>query len=468
MRPRASRTASTMAACLLLTACDALLDPGDPADSYADVTVGAAHTCALRGDGALFCWGDNTWGQLGVEGPGGTEPRRVGGTDDARFIQVDAGHDHTCALRWTQRGGVAWCWGRNSAGQLGDGTAVASDRPVQVLGDAHFSEIRAGGAHTCAVAVDRQLWCWGRNREGQLGNGGFQPAVRPERLAGLAVWDRVDAGAAHTCAVDRHGAAFCWGAHYHPYTLFSDADARVTDPLPLVGSLSWRGIATGYAHTCGVTRSGTGFCVGYNQDGQVGNGDPGAYLARIDTLARVEADDDWVELSAGFNHTCGITRAGSAYCWGDNSVTQLGDGTGVDRPLPQRILPRQRWRVIRAGNTHTCGVTTAGRVICWGAAASGQLGPEAIDGRGLVVPVAARLSDAARHVASGEAQVDEAEEHGSHQQPRHREPRPHVLGHDAMPEKVGREHRAARGQQHEDAGNESHVESLSFHVPIRP
>ena len=359
-----------------LTACDAVLDPDDATDGYVDVTVGAAHTCALRADGALFCWGDNAWGQLGVAGAGGAEPRRVGGPD-AHFIQVDAGYHHTCALRWSEHGGVPWCWGRNSARELGDGTDTDRDRPVRVLSDAYFSEIRAGGAHTCAITLERDLWCWGRNREGQLGNGGFQPAVRPERLAGLAVWERVDAGAAHTCAVDRGGTAFCWGAYYYPYTLFSASDERVTEPLPLVGSRSWRGIATGYSHTCGVTRGGTGFCVGYNQDGQVGNGDPGYYLARVDTLARVDADDDWVELSAGFNHTCGLTRAGSAYCWGDNSVTQLGDSTRVDRPLPKRVLPRARWSVVRAGNTHTCGIT-AGRVVCWGADAAGQLGPEAI------------------------------------------------------------------------------------------
>lgn len=373
-----NRTLPLLVVCALFAGCDALLDPAEPAGGYVDVSVGFAHTCALRGDGALFCWGDNQWGQLGVEGSGGSKPRRVRPNGrDAHFIQVDAGHFHTCALRWTERGGEPWCWGLNAAGQLGDGTEVDRHQPVRVRAPL-LSEIRAGSAHTCAVSADRELWCWGRNRDGQLGIGGFQPSLVPARLPGLALWMQVDAGAAHTCAVNRHDAAFCWGNYYYPYSQFSVEDTRAPEPLPLVGGLSWRSIATGYSHTCGVTRAGAGFCVGYNQDGQVGNGDPGGYLALVDTLARVEADDDWVELSAGFNHSCGLTRAVSLYCWGDNSVGQLGDSTWTDRALPQRVLPHERWRVVRAGNTHTCGITATGRVVCWGDDAFGQLGRDAI------------------------------------------------------------------------------------------
>lgn len=365
-----------LAAIAAFAACDAVFDPHDPAAGFVDVSLGIGHTCALRGDGVLFCWGDNTFGQLGVEGAAGAEPVRVGEADD-RFLQVDAGHFHTCALRWTDRGGEPWCWGLNAHGQLGDDSQLDRATPVRVRTGELFAEVRAGGAHTCGITAGRDLMCWGRNREGQLGNGGLLPADRPQRLAGLAVWEHVDAGAAHTCAVDRHGAGFCWGSYYFPYTQFRTEDP-VTRPTPVVGDRAWRRIEAGYAHTCGVTADERAFCLGFNQDGQIGTG-RARHRELVDTLTEAAVDGvEWRHLTVGFNHTCGLTHAGALYCWGDNSLAQLGDSTHTDRPLPRRVLPAERWRAVAAGDVHTCGITASGRVVCWGSDIAGQLGPHAI------------------------------------------------------------------------------------------
>lgn len=372
-----------LALVLALPACDSVLEP-DPATGFVDVAVGTAHTCALRADGALFCWGDNEWGQLGHDGPAGPDPVRVGAAEDARFVAVDAGWFHTCALRADPDGGIAWCWGQNGAGQLGDGTDIDRFRPVRAHTNARFRTIQTGGAHTCALTYDRQIHCWGRNRDGQLGLGDLLPRAEPARFPGLSVWTDLEAGAAHTCAVDLQDVAWCWGSYYYPYTQFRAHDQQTT-PQPLVGGQAWRSVTAGYSHTCGLTRGHAAFCVGFSQDGQVGSGDVG-YRLYVDTLHRIvpsgsdpHADErpSWSQLSAGHNHSCGIREGGALFCWGDNAASQLGDGTREDRPRAARILPERRWKVVRAGDVHTCAITTGGGLFCWGGDASGQLGPYA-------------------------------------------------------------------------------------------
>jgi alpha-tubulin suppressor-like RCC1 family protein len=142
------------------------------------VSAGFYHTCALKTDGTLWCWGDNTSGQLGL-GTASTTPGQVtAGT--APWTVVTAGQSHTCAL---QADGTLWCWGENADGQLGIGSNLPSAAPVVVTASpSSWSAVAAGGAHTCAVAGDGTLWCWGANVKGQLGIGSVASQVVPARL----------------------------------------------------------------------------------------------------------------------------------------------------------------------------------------------------------------------------------------------------------------------------------------------
>ncbi|HTL38519.1 MAG TPA: hypothetical protein VL326_35560 [Kofleriaceae bacterium] len=131
---------------------------------WRSITTGITHTCAIRTDGSLWCWGANYAGQAGAPYEVfDAAPQPVG---NATWTQVTAGHYRTCGV---QTDGSLWCWGHNAFGQLGDGTVTITNLPRQVAGA--WQQASAGADHTCALRSDHSLWCWGGNDYGQLGDG---------------------------------------------------------------------------------------------------------------------------------------------------------------------------------------------------------------------------------------------------------------------------------------------------------
>jgi len=149
-----------------------------PADSlrFSVVATGVTHSCAIAGDGVLYCWGSNEQGQLGSGFREPLGPTPV--TGEQRWIAVSAGKDFTCALT---KGGVAQCWGAGDDGQLAGGAADATV-PAPVAGSVRFTSITSGTAHTCALSTDHLVYCWGSNGNGQLGTGGRKRSFEPARL----------------------------------------------------------------------------------------------------------------------------------------------------------------------------------------------------------------------------------------------------------------------------------------------
>ena len=109
----------------------------------------------------------------------------------------------------------AFCWGQNSQGQLGDGTRTDRLAPVHVhAGGVQFRQVTAsGGGHSCGVSTDNLAYCWGLNNEGQLGDGTFSTRLTPVRVAGEHAFRAVDAGTDHTCGATRSDLGFCWGSN---------------------------------------------------------------------------------------------------------------------------------------------------------------------------------------------------------------------------------------------------------------
>ena len=150
------------------------------------VSAGRTHTCAIAADQALWCWGSNQTGSLGAPAaPGGATPAAVVG--GIAWSRIDAGDDHTCGL---DTGGRAWCWGVNGDGQLGvaavdeacpafGSTELCKTSPVAVETSARFASIAAGTHHTCAITPDGAMWCWGLGSAGQLGDGRAVSSAAP-------------------------------------------------------------------------------------------------------------------------------------------------------------------------------------------------------------------------------------------------------------------------------------------------
>jgi alpha-tubulin suppressor-like RCC1 family protein len=289
--------------------------------------------------------------------------------------QVVAGDQHVCALT---SDGTAYCWGYNRMGQLGDGTNTDRKVPTLVGGSTKFARLAAGRYFTCGLTSAGATWCWGDNSSGQLGIGttgaGSDSANKnaPGLVQGNVVLQSIVAGQNHVCGVTAAGAAYCWGS-YPSGQLGNGLGQDQTAPGRSAAALTLKSLALGGdTHTCGLTADGTAWCWGNNTFGQLGDGKKSNAGQREPSA--VTGGQKFTMLALGRTSTCGLIADGSAYCWGSNAQGQLGDGTVEERLAPVRAAPTLKFASLTAGDSQTCGVTSDGTAHCWGSNAFGQLG----------------------------------------------------------------------------------------------
>lgn len=334
------------------------------------ISGGQRHTCALTIGGGARCWGSNQ-GPLGD----GTSYARVTATDviglSAAFAAVSAGGWHTCGV--DVNGGAA-CWGDNTYGQLGDGTNTDRLTPTYVVGlTQRVRAITAGDMHTCALLETGGVKCWGRNNDGELGDGTTTMRLTPVSVSDMESGIRaVAAGSAFTCAVTENGTAKCWGQN-GVGQLGNGSTAPSTIPVNVVGiEEGIRSIHPGYLRTCALTASGGVKCWGYNLYGVLGDG---TQTPRLTPVSVVGLEQGVQAISLGAYHSCAVTDAGAAKCWGYNKSGQLGDGTSITQMTPVDVSNLgKEVRAITTGGWHSCAVTVNGVARCWGLNSNGQLG----------------------------------------------------------------------------------------------
>lgn len=303
--------------------------------NWRKVAAGVQHTCAVQGDGTLWCMGFNGGGQVGIglnvaPAPG---PNRVG--QASNWTDVESGAIWNVGR--TQTGQISF-WGLNGTGQHGSGDKEPAYTPTQTGADTWKTASTGGGAgdygHSCAIrASDDTLWCWGANGQYELGDGTTVESLVPKQI-GSAKWTSVDCGSDYTCGIQADGSLWCWGGGLFG-KLGIGPNSRAEQPTQVGTDRNWRQISAGVGVTCGVRTDNTLWCWGDATAGQLGNGDPALGVAY--TPLRVGTANNWDRVETNHTHTCAIKTDGSLWCWGINRDGQLGTGDAWSA-VPREVL----------------------------------------------------------------------------------------------------------------------------------
>jgi hypothetical protein len=346
------------------------------------IDVGDAIGCGIISLGQGFCWGMNNHGQVGAQ------------TDSTCFN--DAG---------PPIGGAG--------DSLVANTVPCSLIPRRVSQTIDFSTVSAGDSTTCGISIAGRAYCWGFGLHGENGNGTTGDQAAPGLVTGALTFTSISVGGNHACAIGTGGVPYCWGDDSFGQ-LGDSRHVNSTTPIPVVldqDTAAFSSISAGFQHTCALTVNGTAYCWGKNEFGQLGVGGYGGFS---DVPIAVITGAKFTTISAGGDHTCGITTAGAALCWGSNVDGQLGRGSSNDSSaVPVAVAGGLTFTRISAstgtrslnqttalpyktrGIGHTCALATSGQVYCWGDDRDLQLGQGPFSGAGGIatVPLQVKLGE---------------------------------------------------------------------------
>jgi alpha-tubulin suppressor-like RCC1 family protein len=292
-----------------------------PGNAIAAVAASNNAVCAVRVDGTVWCWGTNSFGEVGpgvAIGASSSTPVQV--TALGAATQIVGGSNHFCAIS----SGIVWCWGKNDAGQLGNNTTTNSANPVVVLNISNVRTLSAGSFSSYAVLPSGPLFAWGSNASGQLGDG-----TTTNRLMATSTLENngvvaVAGGGNHACDLRADGSVHCWGQNFNGQ-LGNGTSIGSSTPV-LVSGLNARQIVAAFTSSCAINTAGQTMCWGGNHLGAVGDS------SAMDRTTPVAVSLGSVTLtsvvgSSSIDTFCGLAANTDLWCWGANNQGNLGDGT---------------------------------------------------------------------------------------------------------------------------------------------
>ncbi|MCG2749717.1 MAG: CHAP domain-containing protein [Desulfobulbaceae bacterium] len=345
-----------------------------------NIAAGPGHNIALMNDGSVWAWGYNAFGQLG---DGTTEdkysPVKVQGLTNV--IAIEAGEWHSLALK---DDGTVWAWGKNNYGQLGDGTTFDRYNPVRVLGLIQVIKITAGN-HSLALKNDGTVWGWGHNYDGQLGNGTISNSSTPVPVSNLSNIIAISAGEEHSLALKNDNTVWAWGNN-GAGRLGDGTQINRVYPVLTSDLTNVVAIEAGQDHSLALRNDGTVWAWGDNDSGQQGNGKYGDYLDHL-IPKQVASLTDIIEIAAVAEQSMALKNDGTLWIWGDNTNGQHGIGIASKRITPVQTLSLANVASIIGGEEFSLALKNDGTVWAWGKNNYGQLGDGTVVDKHSPIPI---------------------------------------------------------------------------------
>ncbi len=361
------------AAAMLVVMCGILAGTHVVAQAATSIAAGWTHAVAVRSDGTAWTWGsnynsNNQGSLLGLNGSRYSlekTPVQLSGLSGMTMVAADTAH--TLALK---SDGTVWAWGDNTYGQLGDGTTVASATPIQVPGLSNITRVFACGSASFAVAADGSVKSWGNNANGQLGDGATTSSSSPRAMTALAGAVSIASSGERTFMVKNDGTVWGWGQYSSIYGNIGDGTtSNRTSPTQISSLTGATMVAAGLYHAVVVKSDGTVWAWGDNFYGSLGNGSANTALAPVQSnISGVTA----VAVVGGA--TLALKTDGSVWAWGYNGYQVVGDGTTASRFSPQQIAGLNDVAAISGTNVYALAMKNDGTVWAWGENYSGALG----------------------------------------------------------------------------------------------
>ncbi|MBN2542532.1 T9SS type A sorting domain-containing protein [bacterium] len=394
------------------------------AQNFISISAGAGHSLALMDDNTVWAWGFNSDGQLGNGATADTSlPVQVLGEGGVGYlhdiIAISAGYLYSLALK---NDGTVYAWGENSYGQLGDSGFAISAVPVQVKDSSGtgllsgIDSISAGAVHCMALASDSTIWVWGSNREGCLGIGSsdLNPHPFPVKVKDSTGTDIlrnimcVSAGSGYSTALSFDQKFWSWGANGDGQ-LGNDTTLSESLPIRVMGldgvgfleniisiSAGPVGVFIIYGHSLALDADGHAWAWGRNFNGELGDGSPNPSYTPLQVLGvgGVGILSDIKDVATGMEHSLALDLDGYVYAWGDNYYGTLGDGSNIDRYWPDRVNGEDCVAylgdiiAISTSHNHNLALKNDGSTIyAWGRNNHGQLGDGSTSNRTCPVQV---------------------------------------------------------------------------------